>query len=66
MRYVWTCWRPSAQTLERIELVEEYGLCQTNYELRGGWQCQGNGMMTVLRQLLNEGWTLSAVREEGR
>lgn len=61
MRYTWAL---VALATDRIELVEENGLCITNQELHGGWQCYGNGMLTVLRQLVQEGWTISSVRED--
>lgn len=63
MRYLWVFQRPVAQFTGGIGLVEEDGLCISNYELPGGWQCQGNGMLTVIRQLLATGYRPTKVVE---
>lgn len=61
MRYVWRF--ISEHPIVLFELTELDGLCETSYEVDGGWQCQGNGMLTVIRKLLELGYAPSNVRE---
>lgn len=62
MRHAWTLVRQSARLNETVVLTEVDGLCETEYELYGGWQCRGNGMLTVLREMLARGFNLQGVK----
>jgi hypothetical protein len=62
VRYTWTLVRQSARLNETVVLTEVDGLCETEYKLLGGWQCRGNGMLTVLRGMLAAGFNLQEVK----
>lgn len=61
MRFQWTFRLARAQTTTDVILTEYDGLCETAYGLPGGWQCQGNGMLTVIRQMYQYGYEIVRV-----
>jgi hypothetical protein len=59
MRFQWVFTYAGKE--QPIVLTELDGLCETAYALPGGWQCQGNGMLTVIRQMLQYGYIIERV-----
>lgn len=62
MKYMWLM-QPPERRIHPLVFVEYDGLCETDYELDGGWRCKGNGMLTVLRQLLWAGYHFESAKE---